>query len=599
MAGSENDGSNKQAAGKGVEEEARIYEDEIDLKEYVQVLIKRRRFIVGIFLAAVISAAIASLLLPKVYEASASIMVTPSKIQSVLSPARLFLDPGKEQQGEYVVQKPTISIPTHQILLKSTAVLQEVMTSLKSAGKLDENLALEGFSERLEVKSTEETNVLSLSVEDRDPDRARETANIWAEEYVKYSLELIGGEILGSGKFVLEQFKRAEDDLAKADAAVKNFDVEERLSLMEIELAEDLNQLVSHYEKVHKLEFSLAEKRHLLQRTDENIAAMTKDGVWLGAFSITALDEKQFADESLNDTQGALRQKTLRVKLALETSRKKRDDFVNESGIDSLKAEVVRKRQDLLADKALSAQILQLSEATKANLKSESRLETLKQFQGPIAENMSDLTIWEIMSLAEGYNFFETRGQSLTAKVGKQGKELKELEKAFFEYNEQQRVLDENLGRAQLDYDFYHEKFKSLVKEKNSAELEIARLEYELAYSRDMVSKLEGKVEALKTTINEKALKLAELKREFAIETKAYESMASKVEEARIAKAMELGEVKTVSTAFEPRHPVAPNKKRIVAIAGVVSLMLGVFMAFCLEFWQKSEDVKQSHVQAS
>lgn len=583
MTSSENSGSKMQNAGKGDQEEANIYADEIDLREYIQVLVKRKKLIIGIFLVAVISAAIASLLLPKVYEASASIMVTPSKIQSVLSPARLFLDPGEERQGEYVVAKPTISIPTHRTLLKSTAVLQSVMTSLKSAGKIDEDLAFEEFSERLEVESTEETNVLSLSVKDREPNRAREAANIWAEEYVKYSLELIGGEILGSGKFVLEQFKRAEDDLAKADAAVKDFDVKERLSLMEIELAEDVNQLVSHYGKVHKLDFSLAEKRYLLQRTDENIAAMTKNGIWLGAFSITALGEKQFVDESLNDTQRALGQKTLKVKLALEAGRKKRDDFVNESGIDLLKAEVTRKRQDLLADKAILAQIMQLSEATKANLKSENRLETLKQFQGPIAENMSDLTIWEIMSLAEGYNFFETRGQSLTTKVDKQTKELKELEKTFFDCNDQLGILEENLGRAQVDYDFYHEKFKTLVKEKNSAGLEIARLEYELAYSRDMVSKLEGKVETLKTLINEKTLKQAELKREFAVETKAYESMASKVEEARIAKAMELGEVKVVSTAFEPRYPVAPRKRLIVGVAGIVSLMLGVFVAFLLE----------------
>jgi uncharacterized protein involved in exopolysaccharide biosynthesis len=89
--------------------------------------------------------------------------------------------------------------------------------------------------------------------------------------------------------------------------------------------------------------------------------------------------------------------------------------------------------------------------------------------------------------------------------------------------------------------------------------------------------------------INEKTLKQSELEREFAIERKAYESMASKVEEARIAQAMELGEVKTVSTAFEPRNPVAPNKKRIVAVTGVVSLILGIFAAFCLEFWQKGE----------
>ena len=589
MTNSENSGSKMQDAGQSDRAEANMHANEIDLRQYVHILVKRRKLIIGIFLIAVISAAIVSLLLPKAYEASASIMVTPSKIQSVLSPARLFLDPGKEQQGEYAVQKPTISIPTHRTLLKSTAVLQEVIDRLKPTGKPDEDLAIEGFSERLEVESSEETNILSLSVKDRDPGRAKEAVNIWAEEYVKYSQKLIGGEILGSGRFVLEQVKRAEDDLAKADAAVKDFDVKERLSLMEIELAEDVNQLVSHYGKVHKLDFSLAEKKHLLQRTDENIAAMTKDGLWLGGFGIGALDEKQFIDDSLSDMQKALRQKTLKVKLALEANRKKRDGFVNESGINSLKAEVTHKREDLLADKSLLTKIMQLSEATKANLKSESRLETLKQFQGPIAENMADLTVWEILCLAEGHNFFETRGESLTVKVDKQEEDLKKLEKAFFDCNDQLGILEENLDIAQADYDFYHEEFKNLAKEKNSSELEIARLEYELTYSRDMVSKLEGKVEALKTIINEKKLKLAELKREFAIETKAYESMASKVEEARIAQAMELGEVKVVSIAFEPQHPIAPRKKRIVGIAGFASLMLGILAAFCLEAGQKSD----------
>ncbi|HLB74206.1 MAG TPA: Wzz/FepE/Etk N-terminal domain-containing protein, partial [Sedimentisphaerales bacterium] len=264
MTSSEGNGSKTQAPDKAVREEAEIYADEIDLRQYVQVLIKRKKLIIGTLLIAVILSAIAGLLLPKVYKASALIMVTPM---------------------------PAISIPTHQTLLRSAAVLQEVINRLRLAGKLDEDLSLAEFSQNFEVKSTEQTNVLSLSVKDRDPARAKEAADIWADEYVKYSQQLIGEETLGSGEFVLEQFKRAEDDLAKADAAVRDFDAKERLSLMNIELAENANQLVSHYGKMHKLEFPLAEKRYLLQRTDENIAGMTKDGVWLGAFSITAIGE--------------------------------------------------------------------------------------------------------------------------------------------------------------------------------------------------------------------------------------------------------------------------------------------------------------------
>ncbi len=93
----------------------------------------------------------------------------------------------------------------------------------------------------------------------------------------------------------------------------------------------------------------------------------------------------------------------------------------------------------------------------------------------------------------------------------------------------------------------------------------------------------------LKVTINEKKMRLDDLTRQLDICTRAYGNLSSKIEEARIVKAMELGEVKLVSTAFEPRRPVAPNKRRNVTVAGIVGLMVGVFMAFCLEFWQKSQ----------
>lgn len=58
MAGPENDGSNKQAAGKGVEEEASIYEGEINLVDYFRVLWKRKSFI---FLASVLPALVVGL----------------------------------------------------------------------------------------------------------------------------------------------------------------------------------------------------------------------------------------------------------------------------------------------------------------------------------------------------------------------------------------------------------------------------------------------------------------------------------------------------------------------------------------------------------
>ena len=50
-------------------------EDEIDLREYVNVIIKRKKLIFGIFLAAVVISAVVSLMMPKVYEITSTVQL--------------------------------------------------------------------------------------------------------------------------------------------------------------------------------------------------------------------------------------------------------------------------------------------------------------------------------------------------------------------------------------------------------------------------------------------------------------------------------------------------------------------------------------------
>ncbi len=591
MARKQTASARSKSSTREVAQEPRTGGYEISLREYVDIVVKRRKLVLSVFAVTVIGTAVASFLMPQVYEASGSIMVSPSRLQTALAPSRISLDIADQAADAAAVElpKPTISVSTHETLVKSNAVLQRVLDKLSAAGEAPEELTLEELSDRLTVaRDAEETNVLRLSARDSNAVRAKDMVNIWADEYLAYSRELIGGEVAGSGTFILEQFNRAEQDLAAADKAVKDFEAKERLSLMELELKESEDQLRLHYAKVHKLGFTLAEKRHLLKKVDEDIAAMSHRGVWLGSYSISELEAGRLVSEGLTEQQKQLRKKVVEAKRALETSQKRLDDFISQSGFNSLKAQVERTRQALTDDRVMLAAMKQLSEATAANLKSGVHLQVVKEVQGPLAENMSDLTIWEVMSLAEGYNFFETRVASLTLKLQEQDRELREVERTLLEYTEQHRILAETLARVKLDYGFYHDKFKALMKNKHTMELEISDLENELAFSRDIVEKLESKVETLKTAINDKKLTQADLKREFDIASRAYELLASKVEEARIAMALELGEVKIVSAAFEPKQAVWPRKMVNVSVAGLVGLLFGVLGALYREFREKN-----------
>lgn len=52
-----------------------IQEDEIDLREYIKVIIKRKKLILGIFIFAILASVIYSLLLPKIYETTSIIQL--------------------------------------------------------------------------------------------------------------------------------------------------------------------------------------------------------------------------------------------------------------------------------------------------------------------------------------------------------------------------------------------------------------------------------------------------------------------------------------------------------------------------------------------
>ncbi|MFH1094153.1 MAG: Wzz/FepE/Etk N-terminal domain-containing protein [Candidatus Omnitrophota bacterium] len=49
---------------------------------------------------------------------------------------------------------------------------------------------------------------------------------------------------------------------------------------------------------------------------------------------------------------------------------------------------------------------------------------------------------------------------------------------------------------------------------------------------------------------------------------------------------------KVFDAPIKPKYPVGPKKKQNVLIAGMLSLMFGVFLAFFMEFWQKGKEGK-------
>lgn len=142
-------------------------EETISLKELMQTLRKRMALILSITLiAGIVSGVISFFLLTPIYQASTQILVNQKKSdQAVYNPSE--------------VQTNLQLINTYNVIIKSPAILDLVADELKLA------LNAQQLNGKITVGSESDSQVVTISVEDEDPETAAEIANTVADVFSK------------------------------------------------------------------------------------------------------------------------------------------------------------------------------------------------------------------------------------------------------------------------------------------------------------------------------------------------------------------------------------------------------------------------------
>lgn len=415
-------------------------EQEIDLRDYIEVIIKRRKIILIIFLVSVIVTGIYSVLIPNVYKATASLMITPSKTES------LFLST-QTLARESLIQKPVISLGTHKSLLISNIVLERIGNKLNLTDKSGNKLLPEDLSDKLNIKETKETNIIQLEVQDTDPKSAKEIANTWAREYIIYNMELISGEVKGTGDFIAGQFEITKQNLVQYEEKAKDFKGKYKIDIMRAETDIKKTNLNGYKKELMEIEITLKTKEDFLREFKKEIEKQEK-------FTIVS---KAITDDAL--WQQALKEK-------------------------------------------------RVSDLDKKKLRSE-----------------------EINPI---YRDLETK------------------------------IVD--------------------------TEIEINTIRPKTEYLKNSITLTEKEIDELERTINQKEFELTQLNRQIEIYKRTYDNLSPKIEDMRLAQAVQLGEVRIISPAIELKYSIKPNKIQMVAISGIVGLFIGIILSFFVEYWQKGKD---------
>lgn len=135
-------------------------EETIDLREYFAI-IKKRFWIIAIItvVAMVVSGVISFFVLSPVYEAKSTLIVNTEKSQET-----------QMITGDQFSVSQKLAV-TYGEIIKSRAVLESVISNLK----LDSEY--EDLVEKITVSPVQDTQIISISVQDTNPKKARDIAN--------------------------------------------------------------------------------------------------------------------------------------------------------------------------------------------------------------------------------------------------------------------------------------------------------------------------------------------------------------------------------------------------------------------------------------
>jgi len=193
-------------------------EEEIDLWDLFFVLLKRAKLIIGITFLGFLVGLLIAFLTPPLYRAEVKILPpqTPSRI-----PFNLPTEIATQLGLPYLIPPNVfLGLPTTRVVLDNlikTFNLREVykVKSLEDAREI--------LEKRMKTTLDQKTGILTISVEDRDPERAAKIANSCVKEMEGLLENLALSEASQRRKFFERELEKAKKELIAAEEELRKF----------------------------------------------------------------------------------------------------------------------------------------------------------------------------------------------------------------------------------------------------------------------------------------------------------------------------------------------------------------------------------------
>ena len=199
-------------------------EDEINLLDYLIVLLKRKKLIISITSGAALITAIISLIMTPIYRAETRILPPQTGSSSI---AVGMLSQMSGAQG--ITESLGLKTPSDLYIgmLESRTIADRIIDrfNLMELYKAEyrEDARKELFEDALEAETDKDTDIITIDVEDKDPKRAADMANAFVEELKNLTKGLAVTEASQRRLFFEEQLKDTKMALVKAEEEMQGF----------------------------------------------------------------------------------------------------------------------------------------------------------------------------------------------------------------------------------------------------------------------------------------------------------------------------------------------------------------------------------------
>ncbi|BEH10146.1 MULTISPECIES: GumC family protein [Geobacter] len=205
-----------------------VSSNNLSLIDYLQVIAKRIRIVALITATACVISICISLMIPKIYSATAKIL--PSQPDQGLMSAMINQMGGLVNLAADVLGTGSSS-DLYVGLLKSEVVKDAIIDRFKLMKEYDAEYRVDVYrilDENVEITSGKKDGIISITVEDKDPQLAASLANAYIGELEKLVIRLNATGAGQSKSYLEKQLTKAKTDLARAEDDLKEFQLKNK-----------------------------------------------------------------------------------------------------------------------------------------------------------------------------------------------------------------------------------------------------------------------------------------------------------------------------------------------------------------------------------